>query len=159
MQSLEASYPHLTIAQTAQNGGPGAARNLGISVATGTWIVFLDSDDALERSALNTLQQTISQQPETLDLVGYQWSYSIASQPAQLHSGRKDLATLKLDKIDLLKEYLALRMDGSVIFTAIRRALITEHALRFASGYHEDVDFIYQADYLARKIAVVEESL
>lgn len=34
--------------QTAENSGPGAARNLGIEKASGTYIGFLDSDDTLE---------------------------------------------------------------------------------------------------------------
>ncbi|WP_300926342.1 glycosyltransferase family 2 protein [uncultured Dubosiella sp.] len=38
-----------------KNGGLSAARNTGMKYATGNWIFFLDSDDVLERSALEKL--------------------------------------------------------------------------------------------------------
>ena len=39
----------LRVISTPQNGGPGAARNLGISQATGEYIAFVDSDDTVDR--------------------------------------------------------------------------------------------------------------
>jgi glycosyltransferase involved in cell wall biosynthesis len=37
-----------------ENKGPASARNLGISVASGNWISFLDSDDTLNHDALKS---------------------------------------------------------------------------------------------------------
>ena len=37
------------------NGGVSSARNLGISVATGEWMMFVDSDDQLEDSCVSSL--------------------------------------------------------------------------------------------------------
>ncbi|MES2943618.1 MAG: glycosyltransferase family 2 protein, partial [Pseudomonadota bacterium] len=39
------------------NGGPGAARNLGMSRATGRFIFFLDADDLLPENALQILYE------------------------------------------------------------------------------------------------------
>ena len=43
--------------------GPGAARNLGVSKATSTWIAFIDSDDLWERNKLETISNTIVSNP------------------------------------------------------------------------------------------------
>lgn len=40
---------------TERNGGPGAARNLGIAAASGSWIALIDADDAWTTGRLNRL--------------------------------------------------------------------------------------------------------
>ncbi len=50
------------------NGGPAAARNLGLEVATGELIKFLDVDDLLPPASLPMLVQRLTAQPE-LDIV------------------------------------------------------------------------------------------
>jgi glycosyltransferase involved in cell wall biosynthesis len=37
--------PRVTVVRCEKNGGPAAARNLGLSSATGDWIGFIDADD------------------------------------------------------------------------------------------------------------------
>ncbi|MES2983743.1 MAG: glycosyltransferase family 2 protein [Pseudomonadota bacterium] len=39
--------PRITRLRMPENGGPGAARNMGFAAATGAWIAVLDGDDAL----------------------------------------------------------------------------------------------------------------
>lgn len=50
------------------NGGPGKARNIGISEANGEWIVLLDADDELLPDALSTFFKLISKHPD-VDIV------------------------------------------------------------------------------------------
>ena len=40
---------------TTENGGLGAARNVGLENARGDWLLFLDSDDSLAPGALEEL--------------------------------------------------------------------------------------------------------
>jgi glycosyltransferase involved in cell wall biosynthesis len=65
------------------NGGATAARNKGIGMALGEWIMVWDSDDVLDPDALETLLETASQQPE----------YSIISAPARVLRMKKLVAT------------------------------------------------------------------
>lgn len=50
------------------NGGPASARNLGMRRSRGTWILFLDADDALEAGALAAILRYLDKHPR-LDLL------------------------------------------------------------------------------------------
>lgn len=50
-----ARYPALIRVVTTENGGLGAARNAGLPYAMGDYLLFLDSDDALEKGALKEM--------------------------------------------------------------------------------------------------------
>lgn len=42
-----------------QNSGPSVARNVGLELATGKWICFVDSDDSIEESYLQDIQDIV----------------------------------------------------------------------------------------------------
>ena len=52
-----------------QNGGISHARNVGIQVAKGDYIIFVDGDDSLSRDALKKLNHEISVSNERIDAV------------------------------------------------------------------------------------------
>lgn len=73
------------------NAGRSAARNRGIDAATGRFIVFLDSDDALLPEALDRLS-SILDVDDTLDLVAGGW-YVITDDLRQIETVSPDPAT------------------------------------------------------------------
>lgn len=161
-QRLTHQYPHLTVIGSAKNGGPGIARNLGVQHSQGAWVLFVDSDDQLVPDALVQLHNAIQQTPE-LDIIGFNWQYTHVAETTpigQKHKGaRQDGGWLQQPKDTLISKYLRLQMDGSVIYTAMRRTLLVEHAIRFADGYHEDVDYIYQVYWYAQHPLYLNEVL
>ncbi|HTO14294.1 MAG TPA: glycosyltransferase family 2 protein [Edaphocola sp.] len=49
---------------TKKNGGQGSARNLGLKIAVGTYVLFVDSDDALSETTLSKNYEILKQDPE-----------------------------------------------------------------------------------------------
>ena len=159
---LATNNKNLLVTKTDKNSGPGIARNVGLRKSSGTWVILLDSDDYLHRDALFKLKTYFDTNDCTsLDAVGFNWAYdSVEPGFKQFQEGgRRDHGSLGLSKNELLKEYLSLHMDGSVIYTAVRRKLILENNLQFAIGYHEDVDFIFKVYWYARKVGYFDEVL
>lgn len=158
LQALVKEFSNIKCAQTPSNGGPGRARNLGLRIAkacssgtAGDWIMFLDADDELVDGATIELAQFIRQ--GDCDIVGYDWRYSDGS------GGRKDKNIFLMDGESLIKEYLSLRTDGSVIYTAIKRELIEKNNIVFPECQHEDVEFIFKVYWYAQKMRYLDRVL
>lgn len=58
------AYPNFRVMQTAKNGGPGAARNEGLRHAEGEYILFCDSDDEVDITALSAISDFLAAHPE-----------------------------------------------------------------------------------------------
>lgn len=50
--------------------GPGAARNFGLSHATGEWVLFLDADDLIDENHLGNLLEVACQNPQSNVIAG-----------------------------------------------------------------------------------------
>lgn len=151
----------IRVLRSERNGGPGAARNRGLDMAKGEWILFLDSDDILESDALAALYAVAMAEPEA-ELIAFDWGYF---EPTEGRSGpplgqRDDLIRLiGEDQATVVDDYLLNRIDSSVIFHAFRRDLLSRRNLRFRGGYHEDVDYLFAALLEARGVAILERPL
>ena len=56
------------------NGGAGSARNQGIRLAKGDYLVFLDADDELRHDAIYQIRQHLKQNPESRFVIGGHYS-------------------------------------------------------------------------------------
>ena len=59
LEYAEKSNLNITVKQTNKNSGPGNARNVGIDVSCGEWIVFVDNDDWVEEKFFEKLNDIV----------------------------------------------------------------------------------------------------
>jgi len=64
VQDLRSENPELIRVLRQPNSGPGSARNTGLSVASGEFIQYLDSDDLLETDKLEKQVAALQRNPE-----------------------------------------------------------------------------------------------
>ncbi len=140
------------------NGGLSAARNAGMDLAKGEYLVFVDGDDWLEREALTVLADALHDE-DVLCFSGRRFFEE---------SGRYEEADCLESRTyaDGWEYYcenaLKPRMFAfvSVVLRAYRRAFLEETALRFREGiFHEDNLFTPLACYYARKVRVLDTCL
>ncbi|CAL9436352.1 hypothetical protein SUDANB120_02147 [Streptomyces sp. enrichment culture] len=156
-QELEAAHPGRVRAfrLPENSGGCGAPRNHGIRQAAGTYVMFLDSDDVLERNACRNMLDAAERTGS--DLVSgmcvrvhldnrwgkttewYPWIYS---------------RTRTLESITEFPDLLV--YDTLSTNKCYRRSFLLEQGLEFPVGIHyEDLLFSAQAYVAARRITLI----
>ena len=144
-----------------ENGGVSSARNIGISKSTGEYIMFLDSDDWIERDMVEKLYNNISKYDDIdMGMCGCYLEFS---------SKEKQILQIKLKNKtydsteDYLKEFSYYRDKGvfGYLWNKIfRSSIIKDNQLLFKKySIAEDLFFLYELLPYCNKIKVIEDSL
>lgn len=140
-----------------ENGGQSSARNAGLGLATGEYVLFMDSDDYLPRNAVEILVGNIGD----LDFVH---AYGLNFADDRKLSKEREASTVKKYTYSgvyqghvLLKELLTHNdYVAGVPHYLYRRSFLTENHLTFYEGIiHEDEEFTARAFLLSEKCAVL----
>ena len=73
-QMLANQYPMVSVIHQ-KNSGVSSARNIGLQEALGEWIIFIDSDDCVERNYLEDIYCEIQNNDSDLIIYGYKKVY------------------------------------------------------------------------------------
>ena len=128
-----------------KNGGASSARNVGLKIAKGTWIAFVDSDDWLDKTAFKTLYDIAIRYDVPMAIGGMK--------VIQDDTGTQAIAkeeAIVLSQTYLLERFFRLKGEPdthSVCGAIIQRDILDGYT--FIEGkMNEDVEACY---YLARK--------
>lgn len=159
-RSYEASDPRVRVIDR-ENGGVSRARNAGLDVATGDYVVFVDADDLMMPQMLERLLGGFSGAETDMTLCGF----TVQGAPNIYH----DTDTLRENAGEILPEALLSLMIGfrqnrireNVWRCLFRRGMLIENGIRFPEGVRiaEDFSFFIDAVHASRKIAIVPEDL
>ena len=136
--------------QHKENKGLSAARNTGISIATGEYLYFLDSDDYIYPNSLELLMEGVEKNKDIDMVVGNFFDERINKLQMNIHNNEM------LKSIDLL--YFGKMENKSASNKLIKRKLFSIHDLRFPVGrYYEDIVLNYQLFSYVDKVYVVSQ--
>ena len=139
-QSPIANSPTLRVIHQ-ENAGLSAARNTGIAVATGDYILFVDSDDYLQPNTLGTLLEQAER--DNLDVLRFRYQNVKDSGEAFVpHEGMKtdynDYSSNPTDGLNFLNERMWVQCY--VVQFLVRREIVLQE--QFTPGiYFEDTDW------------------
>lgn len=132
-----------------KNNGQGAARNLGISVAVGRYILFLDSDDILLPGSLNCLRQSAGEN----EVIAYEHQIFYDAKPEVFHANAFRV-TNSADRKQLLRQM------GVVWNKMVLRSWWIGQKLSFKERViFEDIPVHWKLVLLPEKILHLNESL
>lgn len=118
-----------------ENQGVSAARNYGLSLATGQWVCFVDADDYLSRDYIKTMVDALVS--DQIDAVAVNFFMELPRGwrlPYPFIVLRKNLSGKQAVK----QSFRVLFFPTFVWNKLFRRSLFTDHGIRFPSILYED---------------------
>jgi succinoglycan biosynthesis protein ExoO len=164
VQALAREIPSLRLYSTPVNGGPSAARNVGLRAAKGDWIGLLDADDAWKPGRLQRLLEVaIATSADFVadDLVMWDAVADAQFKPNyyKLSESRKQITLLDMfraeDNFNFSK-----KVTYGLMKPICRRAFIVDHKLEYDESLDlaEDLALYAESLFNGAKIILIDEA-
>lgn len=135
-----------------ENAGPGIARNVGLEYANGKYVVFIDSDDYIEKDYFKLLSQH-DEDVVYIDVRNVDEDGRVLKEEYMSSNNR-----LSLDSI------LRRQMTGSINWGGVRKCLklrvLQENNIKYTNHkIGEEAIYSFQALWYAKSVAFIEQPL
>lgn len=154
-------FPEERVRSISQdNQGLSVARNVGMAAARGTYLHFLDSDDMIVPTMLETVVPRMEKDNLDIALFAGDMVFESPDLVCANHLGTKHNQPVSrgveiLQRLGEKREY-----QSQVSLYVARRAYLVENGIGFMPGIiHEDVAFTFEAIIRANRAAVLSDRL
>lgn len=131
------------------NAGPSSARNKGIALAEGEYLIFLDSDDELENGYLKELDNIVLLNHADAIISGEKVRSSEDSQP-EAEPLLLNAQKINSDKAEALAELSEKRFSLLTHKIVVKRRIVIENNLFFNTNYRVGEDILMMAQTLCK---------
>jgi glycosyltransferase involved in cell wall biosynthesis len=139
-----------------ENGGASSARNVGLDLAKGNHILFLDSDDTFVQNSIEYVTESINANNSDIACFGYEF----------FDDKNKSLLKFNYNKVviidDYINDFLTNGTVKNVIWNKIYcRKFLVENNIKFHSNFepNEDSLFVFEILLKTRNIIFLEKIL
>ena len=154
-QEFENKCKNITL-KTIKNQGQGIARNLGLRLAIGEYIWFIDSDDFIKENSLDYLYVKINKKNFELFI----FRFCFVDETAKINNKKnlyfpkkKYLLEKNCEDILKIKTYFP-------VIKIINKNFLKKYNIKFGEGYiYEDLEFNIKISAKAKKIACLNKNL
>jgi len=150
-----ASLDNRIIYYRKENGGQSAARNMGIELSIGDYIMFLDSDDCFAEDALEKASKKITE--SGVDMLGF--NFKEIDENGDIIKLHKPLYTIGqiFSGVDFAIKHTLLTVVWGFIY---KSSFLKSVGVKFIEGvFCEDEDFITRIINAAPRVAYVDDDL
>jgi glycosyltransferase involved in cell wall biosynthesis len=147
-------HENVKVLNNEKNIGLGRTRNKGIREAKGEYLFFLDSDDSLDITALETM--LIKALEEKADIVTT--GYIRVDEEGKILAVNNAYYSLGSNRIGILEGILAHKIPNMSCARLIKKKLFIDNNIWFPEGFHEDVAVTYKLFIFAQKTCGIKHS-
>lgn len=159
LNDYQERYPQKMVIKSITNGGQANARNVGIEMANGKFLCFVDSDDAMDMSMLQKMQEHIK---EDCDFVFCDIERIFEGDGNWLEKHFKYEIDLDFKGITTIHEHpeVICYLTVAPFAKLIRKSFLDGNQIRFVKGYiYEDLLFTQTILAANPRISLLKEKL